>query len=303
MIGIISHDRSREAFARARPTGLLSLKPDCRNNRFRRGLSYIFKQVRGIQHPDIEHSGLRSIYVNEDLFRRRGRRYVNHSLVTIMSDSIKAFLFDLDGVIVHTDRYHYLAWKQLADENGWAFDEAVNNSCRGVPRLESLEVILNHNKLDFSTPVKESLTDRKNRYYVDLLNGINEADLYPGAVDFLEKIRAAGIKTALCSSSRNAQLVLVRLGLSDYFDAVVTGSDIQFPKPDPEIFLTGAKLVGVSPEQCVVFEDAISGVEGALAAGMRCVGVGEPEFLPNATWTIIDYNMIHLDLLLACAGV
>jgi beta-phosphoglucomutase len=211
---------------------------------------------------------------------------------------IKAVLFDLDGVIVFTDRYHYLGWKRLADENGWAFDEEVNNGCRGVPRMESLEVILRHNGVELPDAEKEELASKKNAYYVELLSDINEADVYPGAVDFLKRLRSTGVKIALCSSSKNAPLVLESLGLEAYFDAVVTGADIQKAKPDPEIFLLGASRVGVEPGKCVVFEDAPSGVAGALAAGMKCVGVGSPELLTEAPVTIEDYQSIDISLLL-----
>lgn len=215
-----------------------------------------------------------------------------------MENEIKAVLFDLDGVIVFTDRYHYLGWKKLADERGWAFDEEVNNGCRGVPRMESLEVILRHNRVELPEAEKEELATRKNAYYVELLKNINEEDVYPGAVEFLKKVRATGVKTSLCSSSKNAPLVLESLGLSEYFDAVVTGTDIKKAKPDPEIFLLGAERVGVAPENCVVFEDAPSGVAGALAAGMACVGVGSPELLTEAPVTITDYGTIDIDALL-----
>jgi beta-phosphoglucomutase len=214
---------------------------------------------------------------------------------------IEAVLFDLDGVIVFTDRYHYLGWKRLADENGWAFDEEINNGCRGVPRMESLEVILRHNGVDLPEDEKEALASRKNAYYVDLLADINEADVYPGAVEFLKRLRSTGVKIALCSSSKNAPLVLESLGLEEYFDAVVTGADIRKAKPDPEIFLLGASRVGVEPGKCVVFEDAPSGVAGALAAGMSCVGVGSPELLDEAPVVIQEYNTIDIDKLLGAA--
>ena len=210
-----------------------------------------------------------------------------------------AFLFDLDGVVVFTDRYHYLGWKKLADEQGWQFDEEVNHGCRGVPRMASLEVILRHNGVELAEPEKEELAARKNRYYVELLGNINEADLYPGAVDFLKKVREAGLQTALCSSSRNAHRVLEALDLGGVFDAVVTGADIERPKPDPEIFLLGAKRLGVEPSRCLVFEDAESGVEAALAAGMDCIGVGEKELLPRAPATMKDYASLDFAALVA----
>ncbi len=216
-----------------------------------------------------------------------------------MQNNIKAILFDLDGVIVFTDRYHYLAWKKMADERGWDFDEEVNNGCRGVPRMESLEVILRHNNVDLPEEEKEALAAKKNADYVKLLADINEEDVYPGAVEFLAKVRDAGVKIGLCSSSKNAVLVLDSLNLTQYFDAIVTGADIKNAKPDPEIFLLGAERTGVAPESCVVFEDAPSGVAGALAAGMKCVGVGTPDLLTEAPVTITDYATINLEALLA----
>jgi beta-phosphoglucomutase len=216
-----------------------------------------------------------------------------------MKKAIEAVLFDLDGVIVFTDRYHYLGWKQLADEEGWAFDEEVNNGCRGVPRMESLEVILRHNGLDLPEAEKEAMAARKNRYYVELLKQINEDDVYPGAVGFLKDLIATGVKIGLCSSSKNALLVLDSLDLASYFDTVVTGADITKAKPDPEIFLLGAERLGIDPSACLVFEDAPSGVAGALAAGMDCIGVGSADLLTEAPVTMTDYGVIDITALLA----
>jgi beta-phosphoglucomutase len=206
---------------------------------------------------------------------------------------VKGVLFDLDGVVVFTDKYHYLGWKKLADEKGWAFDEQVNDGCRGVPRLASLQVILDHNGVDFPHEEKERMAHIKNEYYKELLGQINDADIYPGVIDLLERLKAQGLKLAICSSSRNAQTVLDALDLSRYFDAVVGGNDIQNPKPDPEIFLTGAQRLGLKPEECIVFEDAESGVEAALAAGMKCVGVGPQERLGAAHSCVTDYSTLE----------
>lgn len=209
----------------------------------------------------------------------------------------KAALFDLDGVVVFTDRYHFLAWKKLADEEGWSFDEEVNNGCRGVPRMESLEVILKHNNLQFSEGEKLDYADRKNRYYIELLKDIDETALLPGVVPFIKDLRSKGMVTGLCSSSRNAELVLRRLGLIAYFEAVVTGNDIRNAKPHPEIFLKGANGVGVAPEDCIVFEDAPSGIAAAIAAGMSSVGVGDPALLSDAGNVIQDYAEFQMEWL------
>jgi len=207
-------------------------------------------------------------------------------------------LFDLDGVVVFTDKYHYLAWAELSEENGWFFSEEINHGCRGVPRMESLEVILRHNKLQLTPEEKVILADRKNRRYVELLQKIDHDDIYPGVVQFLRSLRQLGMKIGLCSSSRNAKLVLNILDLVQWFDAIVTGDEIAKAKPDPEIFLMGACRLGVDPDVCVVFEDAPAGVDAAYAAGMKCVGVGSPALLHNAQVTIKDYSEIDLEALI-----
>jgi len=220
-----------------------------------------------------------------------------------MNHQIKAILFDLDGVVVFTDKYHYLGWKKLADEKGWDFDEEVNHACRGISRVASLQVILGHNKIDLSEDEKEKLANVKNEYYKELIKQINLDDIYPGIMEFLKKLKAEGVRLAICSSSKNAMTVLDALDLSKYFDAVVSGNDIKNPKPDPEIFLNGAKLLNMHPVHCLVFEDAESGVEAAHAAKMKCIGVGNPERLPNAFDHVTDYNDIDIRALLDAGRV
>ena len=220
-----------------------------------------------------------------------------------MKHQIRAVLFDLDGVVVFTDKYHYLGWKKLADEKGWAFDEEVNHGCRGVPRMASLQVILDHNQVDLPLEEKEQLADIKNEYYKELLQQINENDIYPGVVPFLKKLKAEGIRMAICSSSKNAQPVLDALDLTKYFDAVITGNDIENPKPDPEIFIKGAAAVNMHPFHCLVFEDAESGVDAAHAAHMKCIGVGPAERLPNAHETMTDYAEIDVQAMLDAGRV
>lgn len=213
--------------------------------------------------------------------------------------NIKAALFDLDGVVVFTDKYHYLGWKRLADENGWDFDETVNNRLRGIARIASLEEILKHNNTDLPMPEKIALADRKNEYYKELLNNLNPTDIYTGSIEFIEKLRAQGVKTALCSASRNADFVLEKLGISHLFDAVVTGKDIVNGKPNPEVFLKGAERLGIPPFHCVVFEDARAGIEAAMAAEMRSVGVGNREETENfADQFITDYAQIDIPVFL-----
>ena len=215
-----------------------------------------------------------------------------------MKNIVKAVLFDLDGVIVFTDKYHYLGWKMLSDEMGWKFDEEVNDGCQGVSRMASLQVILDHNAVDLPMEEKLSCADRKNAYYVKLLKQINTSDLYPGAVDFLKALRTKDVKLGLCSASRNAVMVLEALGLTDYFDVVVTGADITRTKPDPEVFLKAAEKLNIPAQHCLVFEDAPSGVEAAQRGKMKCIGVGPADRLPDALETITNYKEIDIDFML-----
>ncbi len=214
----------------------------------------------------------------------------------MINENIKACLFDLDGVIVFTDKYHYLAWKMVADKYGWDFDENVNNRLRGIPRLASLNEILKHNGTDIPMEEKEKVMKEKNDFYVELLAKINESDMYPGAVDFIKKLRERGVKIALCSSSKNADFVLEKLGLTELFDEVVTGNDITKAKPDPEIFLMAAERLRLPFFHCVVFEDSLAGIQGAQAAKMKTVGVGnreETEML--ALEFITEYSEIDVE--------
>ena len=177
--------------------------------------------------------------------------------------NVKAALFDLDGVIAFTDKYHYLAWKKIADEKGFDFNEKVNNRLRGIPRLASLEEILKHNNVSLPTEEKLELAEKKNNYYVELLKDLNDSDVYTGSVEFIKELRKKGIKISLCSSSKNAQEVLERLNIKDLFDAVVTGKDIKNAKPDPEVFLIGAERLNIPPFHCAVFEDSRVGIIAA----------------------------------------
>lgn len=194
----------------------------------------------------------------------------------------KAVIFDLDGVITDTAHYHYLAWKRLADAVGAPFDEAFNEELKGVDRMGSLELILARAPRSFSQDEKLALADAKNRHYQELIATMTPADLLPGALDALDAVRAAGLKTGLASVSRNAFTVLDRLGIRERFDTVVDAAAIANSKPHPEIFLTAASQLGVAPADCLGVEDAVAGVASIKDAGMFALGVGKPEVLTRA---------------------
>lgn len=208
---------------------------------------------------------------------------------------IAAALFDLDGVLVRTDELHYRAWKRLADEQGWRFNRRLNHALRGVPRMASLEKILAYNRCTLSEEQKAALADRKNEYYKELLRTLDKDAVLPGAEALLRALKERGILLALCSSSKNAREVVERLGLTSWFDTIVTGHDITQAKPDPEIFLRAAERLHVHPFHCVVFEDAAAGVKAALAAGMKCVGVGSAEELPQAPSVVANLTEVDPD--------
>lgn len=210
--------------------------------------------------------------------------------------AMKAVIFDLDGVVVYTDAYHYRGWKRLADEEGWTFEESLNDQLRGVSRMASLQIILDHNGIDFPEERKREFADRKNEYYKEMLKEIDESALVAGALDFIQDIRARGLRTGLGSSSRNAQTVLDALEITALFEAIVTGVDITRSKPDPEIFLIGAERLGLDPGECVVFEDAVSGVEAANAGGMISVGFGPTEGLDEAGADLLVPDYASLDV-------
>jgi len=203
--------------------------------------------------------------------------------------TIKACIFDLDGVIVDTAVYHYKAWKRLADQLGLKFTEHDNELLKGVSRVRSLEIILELNHVTKTAEEQTELATQKNNWYVDMINQMTPAEILPGAKEFLEACRAAGIKTALGSASKNSSTILAHL-----FDAIVDGNHVSKAKPDPEVFLKGAEALGVSPAECVVFEDAIAGVEAAINGGMKVVGIGEPAVLSKANIVVSGLDKMSL---------
>lgn len=194
----------------------------------------------------------------------------------------KGLLFDLDGVIVDTAKYHYLAWKSLADELGIPFTEQDNERLKGVSRMASFEIILEIGGRKMSEAEKELNCTKKNELYVSYIKRLTVDEILPGVRDFLTGARTAGYKIALGSASKNSSLILDRLGIAGLFDALVDGTKVSKAKPDPEVFLRGAQELGLTPEACVVFEDAAAGVQAAHNAGMKAVGIGSPNILGQA---------------------
>ncbi|MCR5426122.1 MAG: beta-phosphoglucomutase [Lachnospiraceae bacterium] len=203
---------------------------------------------------------------------------------------MKAVIFDLDGVICFTDRYHYKAWKEIADEIRVPFDEATNNRMRGVSRMASLEILLEGADRSFSTTEKEALAERKNGIYVALLDEMSPSDLSEEVRDTLRELRKRGLLLAIGSSSRNTKKILGKLGLSDFFDAVSDGTNITRSKPDPEVFLKAAEMLRISPKEALVVEDAAAGIEAANAGGFASAGLGEAAAQPLVTHPLAHFS-------------
>ncbi len=209
----------------------------------------------------------------------------------------KAFIFDLDGVITDTAELHYQAWQRMADEEGYHFDREINEQLRGVSRQASLTIILNGREI--STEKFNELMQRKNDYYVESLNTISAQDILPGIEPFLLELNARGIKVALASASKNARPILHRLGLMSLFDAIGDGWSVSRSKPAPDVFIHAAGQVGVNTDECIVVEDAEAGVNAAIEAGMRVVGIGPDNRVGHATWRFDDTKSIELSDILA----
>lgn len=210
---------------------------------------------------------------------------------------IKACIFDLDGVLVDTAHYHFLAWKRLAKEFDYELTEEINEELKGVSRMKSLEIVLNHANVTLENQKKELMADRKNTWFTEYVHNMNPDELFPGVRELFGRLKKDNIRIALASSSKNAQTIIEILGIQNEFEAVVDGTMIVHSKPDPEIFLLAARKLNLNPADCVVFEDAEAGVEAALAAGMKCVGVGNPAKLKKAN-RIVDaiQNFNYSDL-------
>lgn len=189
---------------------------------------------------------------------------------------LRAFLFDLDGVLTDTARYHFAAWKELCDQHGWHFNEVDNERLKGVSRIRSLEIILEINGLldAFTDDEKSALAEKKNCSYVQMIRQMTAADILPGVLEFLTDCRAVGIRMAVASASRNAPEILDRLGIADLFDYVADAAKVPHSKPAPDVFLTCAEALGLTSSECVGIEDAAAGIQSIRAAGMRSIGIG-----------------------------
>ena len=184
-------------------------------------------------------------------------------------------IFDLDGVICFTDKFHYEAWKAMADEIGVYFDETINNRLRGVSRMASLDIILERADRTYTQEEKEALAERKNNNYKKLLEKMNPADLSREVKTTLDTLRSMGCLLAIGSSSKNAKFILKQLGLEGYFDAISDGTNITRSKPDPQVFQMAAQFLNLRPEECLVVEDAVAGIDAAKDGGFAAAGLGE----------------------------
>lgn len=205
--------------------------------------------------------------------------------------TIKAIIFDLDGVVVDTAIFHYKAWKRLADEYGFEFTLEQNERLKGVSRLESLDILLSIGGIEIkSEEERTKIANKKNEWYREYILKMTPNDILPGVKNFLIDLKNTNYNIAIGSSSKNANTILERIGFDSFFDVVVDGLQISKSKPDPEVFLKAASMLNVNPENCLVFEDAAAGIEAAKSAGMIAIGVGTYENLSNADKVIPDFN-------------
>ena len=195
---------------------------------------------------------------------------------------MKGTIFDLDGVIVDTAKYHYLAWKELADELGFFFKESDNERLKGVSRMRSLEILLEVGGITASESEKLEMAESKNARYIKLLDDLDKRELLEGAEDYLKKLKSEGVLISLGSASKNAPLILEKLGIADLFDAIVDGNSVSKAKPDPEVFLKAAQMLNLSPAECCVFEDSQAGIEAARRAGCSVIAVDKGDVLKCA---------------------
>lgn len=207
----------------------------------------------------------------------------------------KAFIFDLDGVIVDTAKYHYLAWKNLANDLGFEFTEKQNEQLKGVSRVKSLEILLKIGSIELSEDKKQELLAEKNKEYLEYVNTMTSNEILPGINQLLNYLEEKNIKFALGSASKNAPLILEKVGLFDKFTAIVDGNDVSKAKPDPEVFLIAAKKLNKNSNNCIVIEDALAGIQAANIAGMISVAIGDKKILHEADFVLNNTNELTID--------
>ena len=203
----------------------------------------------------------------------------------------------MDGVVVDTARYHYIAWKKIAEDLGFHFSENDNERLKGVSRMDSLDILLTLGKVTLKQDQKELLADKKNNLYVSYIRRMTPDEILPGVIAFLDELRYNKILIALGSASKNAMTILDLINLTQKFDAVIDGNKVSRAKPDPEVFLKGASELGINPNSCLVFEDAQAGIDAARNAGMHVIGVGHAENLKNAEFIIPGFENMNFDRL------
>jgi beta-phosphoglucomutase len=211
---------------------------------------------------------------------------------------IKGFLFDLDGVIVETAIFHYQAWRKMANDLGFDISEEFNEGLKGISRMDSLSLILEHGNIVLTESEKMDWATKKNEHNLTLVSKMTANDILPGVKEFFTQIKQTNIKIALGSVSKNAQMILEAVGLINYFDVIIDGTKISQGKPNPEVFLKGAAELGLSTDECLVFEDAVAGVEAGKNAGMKVVGIGNAEVLTKADIVYSGFDKFDLSQLL-----
>lgn len=203
-----------------------------------------------------------------------------------------AVIFDLDGVIVDTAKYHYLAWKKLANQLGFDFTHEQNELLKGVSRAKSLEILLEIGNITLSDSEKKQFMHQKNEEYLSYIQKMDDSEILPNIKSLLHHLKKQGISIALGSASKNAQLILNTLQITSCFDVIVDGNEVTTAKPDPEVFLLAAKLLNKNPDECIVVEDAAAGIEAAIAANMLCIGIGNKEILKEAHFVLENTSML-----------
>ncbi len=209
----------------------------------------------------------------------------------------KAFIFDLDGVIVDTAKYHFLAWQKIAAELGIEFTPEHNEHLKGVSRVRSLDLILELGKIEASQADKDRWLVQKNEDYLSYLVNMNYSEILPGVMPVLQYLKEQNQAIALGSASKNARPILEKTGIMEYFDVIIDGNDVSNAKPDPEVFLQAARKLGIANEQSIVFEDSVAGVQAANIAGMTSVGIGEAKILHEAQYTFKDFTYMDLSFI------